>query len=203
MDAEAIQGNISASVDTVAPLLVYENIDIPDYLLSFKIDDDFRLTFNEKVMAGNGDIVISNGVDTRNVAIDDTNQVTFDELGNVTIDLTEDLVADTTYQVQMANGVIIDTVGNSFAGFDISGTETKTSEPTFYSSNVLDGSIFKTDGKIALNFDEKVIAGSGDIIFSNSSETLTIPANDTSQVIFDETGVVIIDPTKDLIADST
>ncbi|HBV20346.1 MAG TPA: hypothetical protein DEF07_01330 [Nitrosomonas sp.] len=34
-------------------------------------------------MAGNGDIVISNGTDTRIVAIDDASQVTFDELGGL------------------------------------------------------------------------------------------------------------------------
>ena len=227
--------------DTDAPLLAYENIDTSDFLASFKIDDNFRLIFSEKVMAGNGDIVISNGTDTRIVAIDDTSQVTFDELGGVTIDLAEDLVAGTTYQVQMSSGVIIDAEGNPFAGLDISGTQTKTSEPTFLFSNIqdgpilrnisnplkftekfiinkditavfpgnfFDGSAFKTDDKIELNFDEKVIAGSGNIIISNDRETFTIPVTDTSQVIFDESenheyGSVIIDPKNDLTADST
>ena len=231
--------------DTDAPLLVYENIDTSDFLTSFKIDDSFKLIFNEKVMAGNGNIVISNGMDTRIVTIDDTSQVTFDELGGVTIDLTEDLVAGTTYQVQMASGVITDAEGDPFAGFHISGTKTKTSEPTFlfsnirdgsmlkftnsgyvsplffddkfiidknitatFPSNISDGSAFKTDDKIELNFDEKVIAGSGNIIISNGRDTLTIPVTDTSQVIFDESesheyGSVIIDPKNDLTADTT
>jgi hypothetical protein len=45
---------------------------------SFKIDDNITLVFDEEIAAGTGDIVISNGTDTRTLAIDDVSQVTID-----------------------------------------------------------------------------------------------------------------------------
>ena len=221
--------SFSTIPDTAAPFLVFENISNPyrpDFfsdidLKGFKIDGQFKLAFNEKVLPGDGAIVISNGTETRIVQIDDASQVTFDESGGVTIDLKNDLIAGTTYQVRMAKGVIVDTAGNDFAGLDVTSKIMQTSEPVLTFSNVsrgiagydTEGSFFqfiaddlviKADGKIVLGFDEKVIAGSGDIIFSNGVDTVTIPITDTRQVIFEESGSdeygrVVIDPTDDLI----
>ncbi len=64
------------------------------------------LTFNENVAAGTGDIVISDGTDIRTIAVGD-GQVVFS--GNtVTINPTDDLNPNTTYNVQMASGVMFD-----------------------------------------------------------------------------------------------
>jgi len=72
------------------------------------------LTFSEAVAAGTGDIVISDGTDTRTIDVTDT-QVTIS--GNtVTINPTADLNPDTTYNVQLASGVLKDTAGNAYAG---------------------------------------------------------------------------------------
>ncbi|MBB3182070.1 SdiA-regulated domain-containing protein [Variovorax sp. Sphag1AA] len=73
------------------------------------------LTFSEIVQAGAGNIVISNGSDTRNVSIDDTTQVKFNG-GRVSITLTTPLQANSRYTVQVASGVITDLYGNAFAG---------------------------------------------------------------------------------------
>ena len=225
--------SFSTTPDTAAPFLVFENISNPyrpDFfsdidLKGFKIDGQFKLAFNEKVLPGDGAILISNGTETRIVQIDDASQVTFDESGGVTIDLKNDLFAGTTYQVRMAEGVIVDTAGNDFAGLDVTSKMMETSEPVLTFSNVSretagygsEGSFFqsiaddlviKADDKIVLGFDEKVIAGSGDIIFSNGVDTVTIPITDTRQVIFEESGSdeygrVVIDPIHDLTPGTT
>ncbi|MDP2224313.1 Ig-like domain-containing protein [Nitrosomonas sp.] len=75
------------------------------------IDNNIFLLFDENVVAGNGHIIISNGSDTRNIAINDTNQVTFDGYGAVTINPTTDLIINTSYSIQIASGVIMDTKG--------------------------------------------------------------------------------------------
>ncbi len=65
------------------------------------------LTFSEAVAAGTGDIVISDGAgDTRAIAVGD-GQVVFSG-STVTINPTDDLNPNTTYNVQMASGVMFD-----------------------------------------------------------------------------------------------
>ena len=82
------------------------------------IDNNIFLFFDEHVVAGNGHIIISNGSDTRNIAINDTNQVTFDGYGTVTINPTTDLIINTSYSIQIASGVIMDTDGNPYEGIN-------------------------------------------------------------------------------------
>lgn len=80
------------------------------------IDSNVVLTFDENVMAGVGDIIVSDGGgDNRVIAVTDTNQVRFN--GNtVTIDLANNLIFGRTYSVQMANGVIADLGNHPYAG---------------------------------------------------------------------------------------
>ncbi len=73
------------------------------------------LTFGKIVQAGAGDIVISNGTDTRNVSIADTTQVRFNG-GRVSITLAAPLQDNSRYTVQVAGGVITDLYGNPYAG---------------------------------------------------------------------------------------
>ena len=98
----------------VDPFLVDSN---PwDDSITFKVNSDIQLFFDEDVTAGNGDIVISNGTDTRTIDINDTSQVIFDGFDSVTINPVADLIPDTTYNIQLASGVITDTAGNAYAG---------------------------------------------------------------------------------------
>jgi uncharacterized protein YjiK len=79
------------------------------------IGNHMTLSFSEVVQAGTGNIVISNGSDTRSVAADDTTQVKFNG-GRVSITLTTPLQDSSRYTVQVASGVITDLYGNAYAG---------------------------------------------------------------------------------------
>jgi methionine-rich copper-binding protein CopC len=200
----AFAGINDAAISTIsaAPLIIYSN---PTNDSTFIIDDDITLYFDEVVTAGSGDIIISNGTDTRTIAINDTRQVSFG-FESITINPTEDLVANTTYNFQIGNGTIIDTAGNAFAGIDDASFTTIDSNPTLISSNPENKSSIKTDGDIRLNFDEEVIAGSGNIIISSGSDTRTIAINDINQVTFGKEGFdygVTINPTDDLIPNTS
>ncbi len=200
----AFAGINDASISTVssAPLMTHS---YPTNNSPLIIDGDITLYFDEIVTAGSGDIIISNGTDTRTIAIDDTQQVSFN-FDSITISLTEDLVANTTYNLQIANGAIIDAAGNAFAGISDASFITIDSNPILISSNPENKSTIKTDGDIRLNFDEEVITGNGDIIISNGSDTRTIAINDTNQVTFGKEGFnygVTINPTDDLIPNTS
>jgi hypothetical protein len=77
----------------------------------------FSLFFSEGVQAGSGNIVISNGTDTRNIPVTDTTQVKFNG-GRVSITLATPLADSSSYNVQMASGVITDLSGNPYAGIN-------------------------------------------------------------------------------------
>jgi uncharacterized protein YjiK/methionine-rich copper-binding protein CopC len=79
------------------------------------IGNHMTLSFSEVVQAGAGNIVISNGSDTRKVSVDDTTQVKFNG-GRVTVTLTTPLQDSSRYTVQLAGGVITDLYGNAYAG---------------------------------------------------------------------------------------
>lgn len=79
------------------------------------IGNHMTLSFSEVVQAGTGNIVISNGSDTRNVSVDDTTQVKFNG-ARVSITLTTPLQDSSRYTVKLANGVITDLYGNAYAG---------------------------------------------------------------------------------------
>jgi len=110
-------------VDNTTPMLVdayawsgqfFSNYSLTNDVM--KIDDTLALYFDVAVVAGSGDIVISNGTDTRTIAINDASQIIFNEYGEVTINPAADLIPNTQYHVTMANDVIRDTAGNSFSG---------------------------------------------------------------------------------------
>jgi uncharacterized protein YjiK len=100
-------------IDTAAPTLVSTSpADNATGITSSRI----VLTFNEPVIAGVGNIIISNGTgDTRNIPVSDLTQVTFN--GNTAnINPSADLLKGNSYNVQFVAGVIKDVAGNAFAG---------------------------------------------------------------------------------------
>ncbi|WP_213287304.1 choice-of-anchor I family protein [Bradyrhizobium sp. sGM-13] len=101
------------------------------------------LTFDEAVMAGTGNIVISNGAgDTRTIAINDASQVTIS--GNtVTINPTTDLAAGSTYDVTLASGVITDVAGNAFGGIAQDALDFTVAAPQTYKLQILHASDFE------------------------------------------------------------
>lgn len=84
--------------------------------MEFKVDGNIELVFDERVVAGSGEIIISNGTDTRTIDINDTSQVMFDGYDHVTIDPIDDLLPDSNYNIQMVSGVIVDANGHAYAG---------------------------------------------------------------------------------------
>ena len=220
-----ITGNFFAGIDnqnplrytTIAssPLMTRSSWENPTIFVNsvFKIDDDLKLYFDEEVVAGSGNIVISNGSDTRIIDINDTSQITYadDSHCTVRINPAADLIPNTTYSVEIASNVILDTKGNSYDG------GTNDAPPINYTpevSNPLlllelglqDDSTLKVDENITLYFDEEVMAGNGDIVISNGTDTRIIDVNDASQVTFSSSkygNTVIINPADDLIPNTT
>ena len=99
-------------LDEVAPTLTSSTP--ADNATAVAVGNNIVLTFDENVQAGSGDIVISNGTDTRTISVTD-NQVTISG-DKVTINPTEDLQEGSIYNVQIAKGVIKDIAGNDYAG---------------------------------------------------------------------------------------
>ncbi|MDR4517575.1 MAG: Ig-like domain-containing protein [Nitrosomonas sp.] len=188
---------------TSDPLLFWSN---PVDGMEFKVDGNIELAFDERVVVGSGEIIISNGTDTRTIDINDTSQVMFDGYDLVTIDPIDDLLPDSNYNIQMVSGVIMDANGHAYAGISDPDTldfMTIPSNPRLVYSDPMDESTtFQVDSDIRLDFDEPVIAGSGAIIFSNGADTRTIDVKDTNQVTFDDYGGVIINPSDDLMPDT-
>ncbi len=216
--SHAYAGFSDAKITTIAPdPLLYGSLSghnglirVPEVTTGFKVDGGFRLFFDEIVTAISGDIIFSNGTDTRVIDINDTNQITF-EYGRVTIYPTEGLVADTTYSVQMASGVIADLAGNAFAGLSDTSFTTIPSNPLLLRSNPTDvEQVLEADDNIKLYFDEIVTAGNGNIVISNGVDTRIIDISDTSQVTFDEIqyanivthSIVEINPIDDLVTNT-
>ncbi|WP_160818633.1 Ig-like domain-containing protein [Nitrosomonas oligotropha] len=185
----------------------------PKHAPAIKTDDSIELSFRNEVMAGTGDIILSNGSDTRRIAINDTSQITFSSsklTGNsVIINPAQDLIPNTHYSIRMDSGVIQDFAGNINTGIDDPETlsfNTTDSAPLFLYSNIENNpwgsdlpAELPADEDIWLHFDEQMIPGSGSIILSNGPDTRTIDITDASQVIFDSFGGVTINPAADLI----
>ena len=74
-----------------------------------------ELIFNTSIKVINGDVVISNGSDTRIISITDSSQITIQK-NIISIHLKDNLIANSNYTIQFANGVIADNVGNAFIG---------------------------------------------------------------------------------------
>ena len=87
-----------------------------DNATSVAVGSDIVLMFSEAVKAGTGNIIISNGTDSRTIDIADTQgQVTISG-STVTINPTNNLASGSTYNVQLPTGVIKDLAGNAYAG---------------------------------------------------------------------------------------
>jgi len=209
------EGNVFAGVNEASLTIVDSGpifLPVPPFAINtFKADNDFVLTFDEPIIAGEGSIVISNGVDVRTIAIDDASQVTF--LGrSLVIDPSDDL-APGQYTGSITSGAITDRAGNAFVGINDASITVNDVAPILTSSNPINGDIhFRADENIKLFFDETVVAGSGNILISNGGDTRTIAIDDSSQVTFEEfnvpnqfappqsKGIVIINPTDDLVS---
>ncbi|CAN5252668.1 hypothetical protein BH10PSE16_BH10PSE16_34490 [soil metagenome] len=173
------------------------------------LGSNLYLHFNQEVTAGTGSIVISNGAgDTRSIAIGDTSQITLSGQ-TVTVNPTDDLVAGTTYSVTFPAGTLKDAKGNAAPAVTDASTlrftavgVIDTTAPTFVSSTPANHATDITSSRILLNFNEPVVAGTGNIVISNGAgDTRTIPVGDTTQITFSG-NTANINPSADLLKDS-
>ena len=159
---------------------------------NIKINQVCRFFFDEKVVPGNGNIVLSNGVDIRNIDIHDVSQVTFDEsVPIVTIRPALPLQPNTTYILQVPASAITDINGNRLAAESnqlMIGTID--SAPLVVGSYPIDGGSVRSDQPLILRFDEKIIAGEGNLILSNGTDQRTIAITDPDQVLFNGRSVI-------------
>ncbi|MBT5467552.1 MAG: hypothetical protein HOK42_14105, partial [Candidatus Marinimicrobia bacterium] len=168
------------------------------------------LTFSENVVANTGNIVISDGTDTRTISITDGTQVTFSG-STITINPTLDLGASKAYNVKIDSTAIQDSTGNLYAGISDAttlnfetGATSDSTNPTLNSSTPADDATgISANSNIVLTFDENIVANTGNIVISNGAgDTRTISVTDTSQVTFNGTKMTI-NPTSDLLAGKT
>jgi len=188
------------TADTTGPTVTTTN---PlDNGVGVAVGANIVLTFNESVQKGTGNIVISNGTDTRNIPVGDA-QISFSG-STVTINPTADLQANSSYWVLMASGVIVDTANNPYVG--ISNTSTlnfstlDTLAPTVTAFTPVDNATNVAVGaNIVLTFNEAVQKGTGNIVISNGNgtDTRTIPVGDAQITV--NANTVTINPTADLV----
>jgi uncharacterized protein YjiK len=143
--------------------------------------------------------------DTRTISIGDTSQITFS--GNtVTINPTANLLSGSSYSVTYAAGVLKDskanpapTITGTTLSFAVVGTTDKTA-PALVSTTPTDNATEITRSRVILTFNEAVVAGTGNIVFTattGASDVRTLAVDDITQVTFSG-NTVNINPSADL-----
>jgi hypothetical protein len=178
-------GGGGAPADTTPPTL---DSSIPiDGSTSFLLDSNIILTFSENIQAGSGNIVISNGTDTRTISVTDSSQVTISGK-TVTINPTTDLTEGATYHITIASGVILDSAGNPYAGISDATTlnfTTTVADTTAPSVTITDdeagtGNIAGGNITYTFTFDEPVTGFAiGDITVANGTKGTFTPVSST------------------------
>jgi methionine-rich copper-binding protein CopC len=190
------------AVDMKAPTL--SSSTPADDATAVAVDSNVVLTFSENVVAGTGDIVISNGSDTRTIAVGDATQVTIS--GNtVTINPTTDLAFSGNYTVQIASGVLLDTAGNAYTGITTA-TEldfTTAAFPSIDLSAIAAGSGgFVINGQCASDQSGFSVSSAGDvngdgladlIVGAQRSDPIAGSDAGRSYVVFGQTGTAPIE----------
>jgi hypothetical protein len=116
---DAVPDNASFVVDTTAPTL--SSSTPADDAADVPVDAEIVLTFSENVVAGSGNITLTDGSDTRAINVTDSSRVSIS--GNrVTIDPGSDLDDNSSYHVLIDEGALTDEAGNPFAGISDSST---------------------------------------------------------------------------------
>ncbi|MGI9210942.1 MAG: Calx-beta domain-containing protein, partial [Methylococcaceae bacterium] len=141
----AASNSLSLSGDTQAPTLTSSTP--ADNATGVALGSNLVLNFSETVQAGTGNIILSNGTDTRTIGISDTSQVSFSGTG-VTINPTADLLGGGNYYLQLASGVIRDAAGNAYAGISDTTTLNVTTQAT---TSGIQATLTGTSGNDTLN----------------------------------------------------
>ena len=169
------------------------------------IAKDIVLTFDEAVKAGTGNIVISDGINTQNVSINDKTQITFKDK-TLTINPKVDLLANSHYSVMIDATAIQDLAGNKYAGIKdskkISFDTIDTAAPVFVSiTPKANATAVKINQNLIFTFNESVKLGTGFITISNGIDSQKISVTDKSQVTLNGK-TLTVNPQKDLLSNS-
>ncbi|MEN9757906.1 MAG: hypothetical protein RL755_2093, partial [Pseudomonadota bacterium] len=173
------------------------------------LNQHFILTFNEEIQASSGNIVISNGTDTKKIPLAPISgsSAQFTITGKLlTLNLADNLLPNSLYSVKIENTAIEDLSGNKYSGINNTTTcyfnTIDTLPPTLFTSNPLANSLnFSINSNLVLTFNEKIKAGIGNITLANSSDSRTISVSDNQVKISGNT--LTINPTMDLNTNST
>ncbi len=173
--------------------------------VAIAIAKDIVLTFDEAVKAGTGNIVISDGINTQNVSINDKTQITFKDK-TLTINPKTDLLANSHYSVMIDATAIQDLAGNKYAGIKdtkkISFDTIDTAASVLVSSTPkANATAVKLNQDLVFTFNESIKSGTGSITISNGKSSQKISITDKTQVTFNDKSFTV-NPKKDLLANS-
>jgi hypothetical protein len=169
------------------------------------ISSDLKVTFDELIVAGTGNITIKNLTDLTQIAIPVGDAQVTVEGRFLTINPTQPLEAGKAYAIQIDATAIDDTTGDNFTGIeddvtwafntaapDFDAPEIETLNPVNSGINVL------LVSDLEATFDELIAIGSGDIVLKNLTDgtEVEIPVGDAQVSI--SGNVMTIDPTDDL-----
>ena len=169
------------------------------------ISSDLKVTFDELIVAGTGNITIKNLTDLTQIAIPVGDAQVTVEGRFLTINPTQPLEAGKAYAIQIDATAIDDTTGDNFTGIeddvtwafntaapDFDAPEIETLNPGNSGINVL------LVSDLEATFDELIAIGSGDIVLKNLTDgtEVEIPVGDAQVSI--SGNVMTIDPTDDL-----
>ena len=104
--------NTAAASDTTAPVLLGSSP--VDGATGIPLNGNLTLSFNERIRAGAGDIVIAGGNQTLRIPVT-SSEVSFSGTSAI-VNPAQDFLSATAYTVTFAEGVILDDAGNAFAG---------------------------------------------------------------------------------------
>jgi len=167
-----------------------------DDLTKVALNDNISLTFNENIVRGNGAIVLKTLAGT---IVETFAENCVSISGNMlTIDPTAQLLNDTTYIVELAQGAVLDTSANQYLSgavldynfktvSSIAGVATSAndiSSPVLIATEAPSTLPVAIDGTISIDFNEAVQRGSGYVLLKNSDDvvvdTIDVASNSLS-----------------------
>jgi methionine-rich copper-binding protein CopC len=177
--------------------------------LAVSLNADLTLTFNEAVKTAKGNVIISDGKgDTRTISITDTNQISVID-NTVKIDPQDNLKPNSTYNVKIGYGAIVDLAGNKYAGISkattFSFSTIDTLAPYLVSMTPkADSTKVAVNQNLVFNFNEGIKLGTGSISLTNATnaqDVKIIDITDAQQIrVSDKT--LTVNPEFDLKANT-
>ncbi|MEY3280486.1 MAG: hypothetical protein RL674_471 [Pseudomonadota bacterium] len=196
-----------AKNDKTAPKLISVNPNKGSFNVG--LNEPLILLFNEYIQAGSGNIVISNGFDTKTISLAPIqgSSKQFAITGKLlTLSLADNLLPNSLYSVKIENTAIEDLSGNKYSGINNTTTcyfnTIDTLAPIMATNNLLaNSSSFAVNTNIVLTFNEKIKASAGNITLISNADLRTISISDNQVKISGNT--LTINPTIDLNTNST